>query len=291
MMRTDTQNSTLGDELRETNGVNSSPNHSASAPNENTHIIPALRPQLEVTLVHSIERRDLNLEQQAWTGYTLGSDIQSPDIDHSQGLDQSPEGFVDRSTRTTMSSFRSKDERLAITDTEELDDEDMVDNITRTSSPSVFTQTDSLKDNRSETFRVGNADMNDNTTKTSTIPPPSKANTSPLLSGPVPREIPPPPSIKLGPAAGRYYYCVITGVFANMRLSAPLPNFLPQAVVGDDDYTRRYPVDDRGEEMGANARVWKTYIDESEIAEKEYISDNNATLDGILIFVSLITSS
>ena len=39
--------------------------------------------------------------------------------------------------------------------------------------------------------------------------------------------------------------------------------------------------------MGLNARVWKTYIDETDIADKEYIGDNNATLDGILIFVSL----
>jgi len=59
-----------------------------------------------------------------------------------------------------------------------------------------------------------------------------------------------------------------------------------QTAVGDEDYTRLYPADDRGEEMGINARVWKVYIDESEIADKEYISDNNATLDGILIFVS-----
>jgi len=55
--------------------------------------------------------------------------------------------------------------------------------------------------------------------------------------------------------------------------------------VGDDDYTRKYPDDDYGEEMGPDSRVWKTYIDEAEIADKEYISDNNATLDGILVFV------
>lgn len=60
-----------------------------------------------------------------------------------------------------------------------------------------------------------------------------------------------------------------------------------RAVLGsDDDYTRKYPPGEYGDEMGPDARVWKTYIDESDIADKEYISDNNATLDGILVFVS-----
>lgn len=40
-------------------------------------------------------------------------------------------------------------------------------------------------------------------------------------------------------------------------------------------------------EMGPDARVWKTYFDEAEIADKDYITDNTATLDGILIFVRL----
>lgn len=57
-------------------------------------------------------------------------------------------------------------------------------------------------------------------------------------------------------------------------------------VLGDDDYTRKYPNDDYGAEMGPDARIWKTYIDERDVADKEYISDNNATLDGILVFVS-----
>ena len=39
-------------------------------------------------------------------------------------------------------------------------------------------------------------------------------------------------------------------------------------------------------EMGPDARVWKTYLDEAEITDKDYISDNNSTLDGILVFVS-----
>ena len=38
--------------------------------------------------------------------------------------------------------------------------------------------------------------------------------------------------------------------------------------------------------MGSQARVFKVYNDETGISDREYISDNNATLDGILIFVS-----
>jgi len=49
----------------------------------------------------------------------------------------------------------------------------------------------------------------------------------------------------------------------------------------------RYPADGYGTEMGPEARVWRTYLEESEIADKDYISDNNGTLDGILVFVSL----
>jgi len=55
--------------------------------------------------------------------------------------------------------------------------------------------------------------------------------------------------------------------------------------VGDDDYTRKYPSDEYGAEMYPNARIWRTFIDERDIADKEYIEDNNATLDGILVFV------
>jgi len=39
-------------------------------------------------------------------------------------------------------------------------------------------------------------------------------------------------------------------------------------------------------EIGPDARVWKTYLDETEIADKDYLNDNNGTLDGILVFVS-----
>ena len=56
-------------------------------------------------------------------------------------------------------------------------------------------------------------------------------------------------------------------------------------LVGDDDYTRKYPNDEYGAEMYPDARIWRTFIDERDIADKEYIDDNNATLDGILVFV------
>jgi len=62
-------------------------------------------------------------------------------------------------------------------------------------------------------------------------------------------------------------------------------------LVGDDDYTRKYPNDEYGAEMHPDARIWRTFIDERDIADKEYIEDNNATLDGILVFVSQATYS
>jgi len=39
-------------------------------------------------------------------------------------------------------------------------------------------------------------------------------------------------------------------------------------------------------EMGPEARIWRTYLDEAKVADKEYNEENNSTLDGILIFVS-----
>ena len=65
----------------------------------------------------------------------------------------------------------------------------------------------------------------------------------------------------------------------------------PRVLVGDDDYTRKYPNDEYGAEMYPDARIWRTYLDERDIADKEYIEDNNATLDGILVFVSRVTLS
>ena len=65
----------------------------------------------------------------------------------------------------------------------------------------------------------------------------------------------------------------------------------PRVLVGDDDYMRKYPNDEYGTEMDADARIWRTYLDERDIADKEYIEDNNATLDGILVFVSRVTWS
>jgi len=43
-------------------------------------------------------------------------------------------------------------------------------------------------------------------------------------------------------------------------------------LVGDEDYMRKYPPDEYGDEMNQEARIWKTHIDERDIADKEYIS-------------------
>jgi len=91
------------------------------------------------------------------------------------------------------------------------------------------------------------------------------------------------------PIAAPYRVCTaayFTQMCTNMSYPAPPMKVRLQTAVGNEDYTRLYEADDRGEELGPNARVWKVYIDETDIADKEYIGDNNATLDGILIFVS-----
>lgn len=72
--------------------------------------------------------------------------------------------------------------------------------------------------------------------------------------------------------------------------AAPRSEEIRRAVgLGEEDYTRKYPEDEYGTEMGPDARVWRTYISERDIADKEYIDDTNGTLEGILVFVSTCT--
>lgn len=69
--------------------------------------------------------------------------------------------------------------------------------------------------------------------------------------------------------------------------TAPRGEDIRRAVgLGEEDYIRKYPEDEYGAEMGPDARVWRTYISERDIADKEYIEDNNGTLEDILVFVS-----
>lgn len=52
-----------------------------------------------------------------------------------------------------------------------------------------------------------------------------------------------------------------------------------------DDYELKYAEDEYGQEAGPNARVWKTYLDESEIYDLEKVESWKDTIDILLIFV------
>ncbi|KAG9085532.1 hypothetical protein FS749_004352, partial [Ceratobasidium sp. UAMH 11750] len=47
------------------------------------------------------------------------------------------------------------------------------------------------------------------------------------------------------------------------------------------------PPDDLGAEMAREARVWKTYVRESDKSDKELVDGRNNSLDVLLIFVSV----
>ena len=51
--------------------------------------------------------------------------------------------------------------------------------------------------------------------------------------------------------------------------TAPRGEDIRRAVgLGEEDYTRKYSEDEYGAEMGPDARAWRTYISERDIAER-----------------------
>ena len=54
-----------------------------------------------------------------------------------------------------------------------------------------------------------------------------------------------------------------------------------------NDYEALYERDKYGEEMGPNARVFRVYLDEAEIYDKEMLEGWKAALDVLLVFVSI----
>ena len=51
------------------------------------------------------------------------------------------------------------------------------------------------------------------------------------------------------------------------------------------DYEQIYEPDKYGQEMGPEARVWRVYLDEAEIYDRELLDGYRDTLDVLLVFV------
>ncbi|KAF5332352.1 hypothetical protein D9758_016937 [Tetrapyrgos nigripes] len=56
------------------------------------------------------------------------------------------------------------------------------------------------------------------------------------------------------------------------------------------DYTKKYPADKFGKEVGKKARVWKVYLDEAEEFDKEMLTGFRDTLDALLVFAALFSA-
>ncbi len=50
-------------------------------------------------------------------------------------------------------------------------------------------------------------------------------------------------------------------------------------------YERKYPEDEKHEELGPFARFWRTYLDERAVFDAEMIEDWRDRLDVLLVFV------
>jgi hypothetical protein len=52
-----------------------------------------------------------------------------------------------------------------------------------------------------------------------------------------------------------------------------------------DDYDKRYPPDEFGQEMGPGARVWRVYLDEAELFDRDMVEGWKDGIDVLLVFV------
>ncbi len=62
--------------------------------------------------------------------------------------------------------------------------------------------------------------------------------------------------------------------------------------IGNDayNYEEKYPEDARNEETTSNARVWRTYEDESRIHDANMVEESRDSVDVLLVFVSLVVA-
>src|ERR1700742_3996629 len=50
-------------------------------------------------------------------------------------------------------------------------------------------------------------------------------------------------------------------------------------------YSKKYPLDNPGEELGDNARVWRIYFDEAREIDEEIVNEYKESIDILLVFV------
>ena len=60
---------------------------------------------------------------------------------------------------------------------------------------------------------------------------------------------------------------------------------LPRYTASGTDYEKKYAPDAYGKELGADARVWRVYNDEAQVADGEMVKELNGTTDVLLVFV------
>ena len=60
---------------------------------------------------------------------------------------------------------------------------------------------------------------------------------------------------------------------------------LPRYTASDTNYEKKYAPDAYGKELGADARVWRVYNDEAQVADGEMVKELNGTTDVLLVFV------
>ncbi|PBK87135.1 hypothetical protein ARMGADRAFT_972220, partial [Armillaria gallica] len=68
----------------------------------------------------------------------------------------------------------------------------------------------------------------------------------------------------------------------------------PRYVVGraadPSDYEQKYTEDNKHAEVSPNARVWRTYLDESQMFDTEMVEDSRDTVDVLLVFAGLFSA-
>ncbi len=66
-------------------------------------------------------------------------------------------------------------------------------------------------------------------------------------------------------------------------------SYLKKGQIGNDayNYEEKYPEDAIYEETTSNARVWRTYEDESRIHDANMVEESRDNVDVLLVFVSL----
>lgn len=58
---------------------------------------------------------------------------------------------------------------------------------------------------------------------------------------------------------------------------------------GKFDFEDKYPEDPIYEEMGPNARLWRAFLDESEVFDMDMVTESRDGLDLLLVFVRVFT--